>query len=74
MVVAHRGGGMEGDRTSQPENSVAAVQSSIRLGVEMVELDIQQSSDGEFVVVPRQLARPQLDLPGQSWRNARWPS
>ena len=50
MVVAHRGGGMEGDRTSHPENSVAAVRSSIRLGVEMVELDVQQSSDGEFVV------------------------
>jgi glycerophosphoryl diester phosphodiesterase len=50
MVVAHRGGGMEGDRKSHPENSVAGVRASIRLGVEMVELDIQKSSDGEFVV------------------------
>jgi glycerophosphoryl diester phosphodiesterase len=50
MVVAHRGGGMEGDRKSHPENSVAAVQNSIDLGAEMVELDIQKSSDGEFVV------------------------
>jgi glycerophosphoryl diester phosphodiesterase len=50
MVVAHRGGGMEGDRTSRPENSIAAVQNSIELGAEMVELDIQKSSDGIFVV------------------------
>ena len=50
MVVAHRGGGMEGDRTARPENSVAAVQNSIELGVEMVELDIQKSVDGAFVV------------------------
>ena len=50
MVVAHRGGGMEGDRKSHPENSIAAVRSAIDLGVEMVELDIQKSSDGEFVV------------------------
>ena len=50
MVVAHRGGGMEGSRSSHPENSIAAVRSVIDLGVEMVELDIQKSSDGEFVV------------------------
>jgi glycerophosphoryl diester phosphodiesterase len=50
MVVAHRGGGMEGDRKSHPENSIAAVLNSIDLGAEMVELDIQKSSDGEFVV------------------------
>jgi glycerophosphoryl diester phosphodiesterase len=50
MVVAHRGGGMEGDRKRHPENSVAGVRSAIDLGVEMVELDIQKSSDGEFVV------------------------
>ncbi len=50
MVVAHRGGGMEGNRTSHPENSIAAVTSSIELGAEMVELDIQKSKDGTFVV------------------------
>ena len=50
MVVAHRGGGMEGDRDRHPENSVAGVTRSIGLGVEMVELDVQKSSDGEFVV------------------------
>jgi glycerophosphoryl diester phosphodiesterase len=50
MVVAHRGGGMEGARTGHPENSIAAVRASIELGAEMVELDIQKSSDGVFVV------------------------
>ena len=50
MVVAHRGGGMEGSRSSHPENSISGVRSVIELGVEMVELDIQKSSDGEFVV------------------------
>ncbi len=50
MVVAHRGGGMEGERNSHPENSIAAILNSIGLGVEMVELDVQKSSDGELVV------------------------
>ncbi len=50
MVVAHRGGGMAGDRNRHPEDSIAGVVHSIGLGVEMVELDVQQSSDGEFVI------------------------
>ncbi|TKT81448.1 glycerophosphodiester phosphodiesterase family protein [Aquamicrobium sp. LC103] len=50
MVVAHRGGGTDKWRSRFPENSVAAVRNAIDLGVEMVELDIQASSDGEFVV------------------------
>jgi glycerophosphoryl diester phosphodiesterase len=50
MVVAHRGGGVEAQRTRYPENSIAAVTASIELGVEMVELDVQLSKDGEFVV------------------------
>ena len=50
MVVAHRGGGMDARKTRHPENSIAAVVDAIRLGVEMVELDIQKSSDGEFVI------------------------
>lgn len=50
MVVAHRGGGVAEGATLFPENSVAAVRNAIDLGVEMVELDIQKSSDGVFVV------------------------
>ena len=73
MVVAHRGGGMEGDRKSHPENSIAAVLGAIDLGVEMVELDIQKSSDGEFVVFHDSWldrSRPARE----SWRTARWPN
>lgn len=50
MVVAHRGGGVEGQRMRYPENSIEAVTASIERGVEMVELDVQVSKDGEFVV------------------------
>ncbi|MBL8583747.1 MAG: glycerophosphodiester phosphodiesterase family protein [Rhizobiaceae bacterium] len=50
MVVAHRGGGVAQGRSLYPENSLAAVRAMIELGVEMVELDIQASKDGEFVV------------------------
>ena len=50
MIVAHRGGGVDAGRTRHPENSIAAVRHAIDLGVEMVELDIQKSRDGEFVV------------------------
>ncbi len=50
MVVAHRGGGLAEGAKLFPENSVAAVENAIGLGVEMVELDVQKSSDGVFVV------------------------
>ena len=40
--------------------------SAIELGVEMVELDMQKSSDGEFVVFHEFMARPQLDLQGRA--------
>lgn len=50
MVVAHRGGGMQASKTRFAENSIAAVENAIALGVEMVELDIQKSKDGVYVV------------------------
>jgi glycerophosphoryl diester phosphodiesterase len=50
MVVAHRGGGVAQNRTLYPENSLAAVRAAIELGAEMVEVDVQASSDGEYVV------------------------
>lgn len=51
MVVAHRGGGLMKGKSLYPENSIAAVEASIALGVEMVELDVQATRDGEFVVL-----------------------
>lgn len=50
MVVAHRGGGLAERARLFPENSVAAVRNAIDLGAEMVELDVQKSADGTFVV------------------------
>jgi glycerophosphoryl diester phosphodiesterase len=50
MVIAHRGGGMEAGRTKYPENSIAAVRHAIEIGAEMIEVDIQRSRDGVFVV------------------------
>ena len=50
MVIAHRGGGMEAGRTKFPENSIAAVRHAIEIGAEMIEVDIQKSRDGVFVV------------------------
>ena len=50
MIVAHRGGGMEGDAKPIRRIRSPPCCSAIDLGVEMVELDIQKSSDGEFVV------------------------
>lgn len=50
MVVAHRGGGLAEGKSRFPENSIAAVRDAIDLGVEMVELDVQKSADGVYVV------------------------
>jgi glycerophosphoryl diester phosphodiesterase len=50
MVVAHRGGGLAQRASLFPENSIAAVRDAIGLGAEMVELDVQKSADGVFVV------------------------
>ncbi|PTY08027.1 glycerophosphodiester phosphodiesterase [Opitutaceae bacterium EW11] len=46
FVVAHRG-----DWRDFPENSVAAFQSCIEMGIEMVELDVQRTKDGELIVM-----------------------
>lgn len=51
MVVAHRGGWMEGGRIVYAENSIRGVRHAIELGVEMVELDIRRAKDGEYIVM-----------------------
>lgn len=51
MIVAHRGGWKEGGRIRNAENSIAGVRRSIELGVEIVELDVQKSKDGEYIVM-----------------------
>jgi glycerophosphoryl diester phosphodiesterase len=51
MIVAHRGGWMENGVIVRPENSFEGVESSVALGVEMVEIDVRKSKDGEYVVM-----------------------
>ncbi|TJV22985.1 MAG: glycerophosphodiester phosphodiesterase family protein [Mesorhizobium sp.] len=51
MVVAHRAGSMQAGKTLYAENSIAAVEGSIAMGAEIVEVDIRRSKDGEFVVM-----------------------
>ncbi|MER9234379.1 glycerophosphodiester phosphodiesterase family protein [Mesorhizobium sp. M0622] len=51
MVAAHRAGGMQAGKTLYPENSIAAIEASIAMGAEIVEVDIRRSKDGQFVVM-----------------------
>ncbi|MEO8287608.1 MAG: glycerophosphodiester phosphodiesterase family protein [Chloroflexota bacterium] len=46
ILIAHRGGSLEA-----PENTMAAFQHAIDLGMRYVELDVQMSSDGELMVI-----------------------
>lgn len=46
MVIAHRACWRLG-----PENSLLAIEECIRLGVDMVEIDVSRTSDGHLVVV-----------------------
>jgi glycerophosphoryl diester phosphodiesterase len=51
MVAAHRAGGMQAGKTLYPENSIAALEGSIAIGAEIVEVDVRRSKDGQFVVM-----------------------
>ncbi|MER9329215.1 glycerophosphodiester phosphodiesterase family protein [Mesorhizobium sp. M0488] len=51
MVAAHRAGSMQAGKTLYAENSLAAVEGSIAMGAEIIEVDIRRSRDGEFVVM-----------------------
>jgi glycerophosphoryl diester phosphodiesterase len=44
-IVAHRG-----FHATAPENSLEAFAAAVELGVDMVELDVQETADGELVV------------------------
>lgn len=46
MVAAHRG-----DHVVAPENSLAALDSAIRHGVDYVEIDLRTSADGKFFIM-----------------------
>jgi glycerophosphoryl diester phosphodiesterase len=46
FVIAHRG-----DWRSAPENSIPAIEKAAEIGVDMVEIDIQKTKDGNFVLM-----------------------
>lgn len=46
MVVAHRGCWSEA-----PENSIAAIENCIKLGADMVEIDVRNTADGKLVLM-----------------------
>ncbi|MFN5318369.1 MAG: glycerophosphodiester phosphodiesterase family protein [Bacteroidia bacterium] len=46
LVAAHRG-----DWKNYPENSIPAVLSCIRVGIDIVEIDVQETRDGKFVLM-----------------------
>jgi glycerophosphoryl diester phosphodiesterase len=46
LVIAHRG-----DSKAAPENTLAAFESAVRVGVDFVELDYHHSSDGVPIVI-----------------------
>ncbi|RWM26919.1 glycerophosphodiester phosphodiesterase family protein [Mesorhizobium sp.] len=51
MIAAHRAGSMQAGKTLYAENSLAAVEGSIAMGVEIVEVDVRRAKDGEFVIM-----------------------
>lgn len=46
LTVAHRA-----DWRSHPENSLPAIHSAIAMGVEIVEIDVRRTKDGQFVII-----------------------
>lgn len=46
IVVAHRA-----DWRHEPENSIPGIESAIRLGVDMVEIDLKKSKDGVLILL-----------------------
>lgn len=51
MIAAHRAGGLQAGKKLYPENSLAAVEASIAMGAEIVEVDVRRSGDGAFVIM-----------------------
>lgn len=55
-VIAHRG-----FHATAPENTVEAFRAAVALGVDMVELDVQETADGELVVCHEDVAGRTFD-------------
>lgn len=46
LVAAHRAA-----HSKHPENSIAAIKESIRIGVHIIEMDVRQTEDGELILM-----------------------
>jgi glycerophosphoryl diester phosphodiesterase len=46
QLIAHRGGPVY-----EPENTIAAFQNAIEIGADWLEMDVQQTRDGELIVI-----------------------
>ncbi len=46
LVVVHRG-----DWRNAPENSIRAIENTIKMGADMVEIDIQKTKDGQLILM-----------------------
>lgn len=51
MVVGHRAGVKENGVVVRPENSLEAIRSAVRMGLEIVELDVEKTADGAYVIL-----------------------
>ena len=51
MVVAHRGSWWDDGKIVLAENSISAIDRAVGIGAEMVELDVQKTSDGAYVIL-----------------------
>lgn len=51
MVVAHRGSWWENGEIVLAENSISSIDRSVEIGAEMVELDVQKTSDDAYVIL-----------------------
>ena len=47
LIIAHRGAS-----GIAPENTLAAFQKAVEMGVDRIEMDLRQTIDGEVVVIP----------------------
>jgi glycerophosphoryl diester phosphodiesterase len=46
LVASHRG-----DWRNAPENSLAAIDNAIKMGVDIVEIDVERTKDGQFILM-----------------------
>ena len=52
LVVAHRG-----DWRNFPENSLEGIENAIKMGVDIVELDVQRTQDGVLILMHDEIVR-----------------